>query len=194
MPTPNPVVVSGAVEGLVEEAVVRRLVSYTGAVLGPIHGKNGKGDLRRGLQGYNTAAERSPWLVLVDLNHDAECAPPLRILWLPNPATKMCFRVVVREIEAWLLADRERLAGFLGIPVPQVPLNPEAVGDPKQTMVQLAKRSRRRDIREDMVPRPARWRRSGLGWRPMRVTSTPWLSSSRRHSSRSLRGSPAGRL
>ena len=153
MTASNPIVITGAVEGDVDEAVLRRLVEHVGAAPGPVHGKNGKAHLRQRLNGYNQAARMSPWVVLVDLNHDADCAPPLRASWLPDPAPHMCFRVAVRMVEAWLLADREQLARFLSVAVARVPLNPETVDDPKHTMVELASLSRRREIREDMVPR-----------------------------------------
>lgn len=153
--------VSGAVEGLIDEAVLRGLLTHVGAAVGAVHGKHGKDDLRHGLRGYNSAARWAPWVVLVDLNRDEACAPPLRRLWLPDPAPGMCFRIVVRKIEAWLLADRERIARFLGVPLSRVPPSPEAVDDPKQLMVELARRSRRREIREDMVPRPGSGRQVG---------------------------------
>jgi hypothetical protein len=73
----------------------------------------------------------------------------------------MCFRVVVREIETWLFADRQRLAAFLGVPVAHVPHAPEDVADPKAAMVNLARQSRRRDVRDDMVPRPGSGRAVG---------------------------------
>jgi len=130
-----------------------RLITSVGATLGSIHGKNGKHSLRRGLVGYNAAARWSPWVVLIDLNRDENCAPPLRQALLPQPAPHMCFRVVVRAIESWLLGDRERLARFLSVPVNRIPQDPETLPHPKQTMVNIARRSRRRDIRKDMVPR-----------------------------------------
>lgn len=149
------VVISGAVEGSVDEAVLYRLVAHVGATLGPVYGKKGKPHLRQRIGGYNQAARLSPWVVLVDLDHDADCAPLLLTSWVPNPASRMCFRVVVREIEAWLLADREHLARFLGVAISRIPRSPEIVGDPKHTMVELARHSRQRDMREDMVPRAA---------------------------------------
>ena len=39
-----------------------------------MHGKKGKDGLLRNLDGYNRAARFSPWVVLVDLDHDADCA------------------------------------------------------------------------------------------------------------------------
>jgi len=181
MPDFSPVVISGAVEGLLDEAVVERLIEYVGGSLGPVYGRKGKGHLLQRLDGYNQAARFAPWIVLVDLNTDCSCAPPYQQLLLPLPAPHMCFRIAVRTVEAWLLADRERLARFLGIARDIVPSNPEAVRDPKLTVVALAKRSRRRQIVQDVVPRAGSGRTVGsaytsclidfvrdpnTGWRP----------------------------
>lgn len=148
-----PVVITAAVEGVVDEAVVRRLVAHVRAVPGDVHGKNGKEHLRKRINGYNNAAQRAPWFVLVDLNSDADCAPLLRQQWLPGPAPFLCFRVAVRQVEAWLMADAETLASYLSVKRSIVPSNPEAVSNAKIEMVNLARRSRSRAIREDMVPR-----------------------------------------
>lgn len=175
------VFITGAVEGDVDEAVVRRLIEHVGAATRAIYGRNGKSHLQRRVASYNQAARLSPWIVLVDLDHDEDCAPPLRQSWLPKPSPYMCFRVAVRQVEAWLLADRERLARFLSVDVTRIPQDPDSVENPKLTMVALAKRSRRRDIREDFVPRPGSARIVGpaytarliefaigrkTGWRP----------------------------
>jgi len=158
---PIDVVITAAVEGIVDEAVVRRLIRHVGAIPGDVHGKNGKESIRRKINGYNNAARRSPWIVVVDLDRDPDCAPPLRTEWLPNPSPFLCFRIAVREMEAWLLADRQSIASFLGVAVKRIPVDPESLNDPKGTMVDLARQSRRRDIREDMVPRPGSGRSIG---------------------------------
>jgi len=146
------VVLNAAVEGSVDEAILRRLVSHVGGGLGATYGKRGKQHLRVRLAGYNSAAEHAPWIALVDLDDDYDCAPPLRQEWLPNPARWMCFRVAVREVEAWLIADHEGIAKYLSLSRAIVPRTSEDLVDPKRTMVDLARRSRRRDIREGMVP------------------------------------------
>ena len=181
MPRQESVVITAAVEGDVDEAVVRRLIEHVGATPGPVYGRNGKPHLRQRVAGYNHSARLSAWFVLVDLDHEAECAPPLRSAWLPNPSAHMCFRVAVREVESWLLADREHLARFLAVDTSRVPHSPESVNHPKNMMVELARHSHRREIREDMVPRPASARIVGpaytarliefviggkVGWRP----------------------------
>lgn len=175
-----------------DEAVVRRLIRHVGAEPGPIYGKNGKAHLRRQVNGYNAAARWAPWIVLVDLNHDADCAPLLRDEWLPSPASQMCFRVAVRVVEAWLLADHQQIARFLGVSAKQIPPNPEEVADPKGLMVELARRSRRRDIREDMVPRPGSGRRVGPAYTARLIefvedTKTGWRPDVAATSANSLR-------
>lgn len=164
-----------------DEAVVTRLISECGGTPGPVYGKNGKASLKARLLGYNNSAKYRPWVVLVDLDHEADCAPALCAMWLPQRSHKMCFRVAVREVETWLLADRERLAKFLSVPLTRLPANPESEDDPKQVLVSLAAGSRRKDIRDDMVPRSGSGRPVGpaytsrlmefinvspSGWRP----------------------------
>ena len=181
MPGSEPVVISGAVEGPLDEAMLKRLITHAGARPGPVYGKKGKAQLLGKLGGYNQAAQFTPWAVLVDLDQDADCPPPVRGVWLPQPAVKMCFRIVVRAIEAWLFADQQRLARFLAVSVNQIPTNPEAVPSPKDALAQLAQTSRRREIRGDIAPRPGSGRRVGpsyssrliqfvedehWGWRP----------------------------
>lgn len=147
------IVVSAAVEGDVDEAVVRGLIQHLGAAPGPIHGKNGKVALRRNVHGYNNAARFSPWIVVIDLDHDADCAPPVRQDWMPGPAQYLAFRIAVREIESWLLADREHISRFLQVRPGQIPDNPDSIDNPKEFTVALARQSRSRAVRQDMVPR-----------------------------------------
>jgi hypothetical protein len=155
------VVISGAVEGLVDEAVVKFLIGEAGASAGHIYGKKGKSYLHASISGYNNAAKFRPWIVLVDLDHDADCAPELCRNWIGVKAAHLCFRVAIRAVESWLLADRESIAKFLSVSPARVPTNPELESNPKAKMVDLAARSKRRSIREDMVPRPSSGRPVG---------------------------------
>lgn len=152
--------ISAAVEGPIDEAVVRRLVASAGGCIARAYRGNGRAGVLRNLPGYNNAARFAGWIVLVDLDDDV-CAPPFRRRWLPDPAPLMCFRVAVRAVEAWLMGDRERIANFLRVRQSQVPPNPEILPDPKGALVDLARHSRLSRIREDMVPRPSSGRRVG---------------------------------
>lgn len=150
-----------AVEGVTDEAIIRVVTLHEDFEVVAVYGKDGKDDLRRKLSAYNHAARYKPWIVLTDLDNDASCAPPLRMKLLPMPARKMCFRIAVPEVESWLLADRERLAAFLGVSIAKIPVKPESQPDPKQIIVQLARKSSRRAIQEDMVPREGSGRSTG---------------------------------
>ena len=153
--------VSAAVEGDLDEVVVIRLLEEAGFEAGPIHGKSGKTRLLSRLPGYNRAAEHSPWFVLVDLDQDEPCAPPFVATHLPTRAAQMCFRVAVKQVEAWLLGDRQRVAGFLGVSQALIPRDPEVIEDAKSLVINLARRSSKRSIREDLVPRAGSGRTVG---------------------------------
>jgi hypothetical protein len=189
VPEQPQVILSAAVEGIVDEAVVRRLVQEVPAIAGAVHVKNGKTQLRAKVEGYNNAARFHPWIVLVDLDHETDCAPLLRAAWVPAPAPLLAFSVAVREVEAWLLADRQRLAQFLHVAVQRVPKDPDAVEDPKQMIIQLAAHSRSQDVREDMVPRPGSGRHQGPAYasRLIEFAQTHWRPDFAEKHSDSLR-------
>jgi len=159
----TPVFIQSAVEGLLDQAVVQRLIKEADAVPGEVYGRRGKDYLRQRVRGYNSAARFAPWVLIVDLDRD-ECAPALRASWLSDASPQMCFRVAVRAVEAWLLADRLNLARFLRVRLSAVPTNPEGLDDPKGTMVALASTSRNSDIQRDMMPRPGSGRTEGSAY------------------------------
>lgn len=161
MPSQTPIIISSVVEGLTDEAVIRRVLCSVGIILGPVFGKNGKHWVRKHIHAYNQAAVHHPWFVVVDLDADVDCAPMLVRNWLPAPSIHMLLRVAVREVEAWLLADRKHMARFLGVSEADVPANPDSLNDPKGTIVELARRSRQRNIRMDIVPRQSSGRAVG---------------------------------
>ena len=61
------VAASGAAEGTLDEAVLRRLAADAGIHVGVVFGGSGKPHLKNRIAGYNRAAMFSPWIVLVDL-------------------------------------------------------------------------------------------------------------------------------
>lgn len=148
----TPVVITAAVEGLVDEVLLKRICDSVGATIGQVYGRYGKPYILKNLNGYNHSAQFRHWVVLIDLDDDGTCVPEVLPQWLPSPSRLMRLRVAVRELEAWLLADTERIAKFLGVAVAEIPSEPDSVADPKRLVVQLARRSRRRAIREDIVP------------------------------------------
>jgi len=115
----------------------------------------GYGKLKTHAVAYNDASRYTPFLLLTDLDR-GECPPGLVESWLGGQplVPGFLFRVAVREIEAWLLADREGASRFLGVDVSTIPSSPEELDDPKRTLVRLAERCRTRVLRESLVPAP----------------------------------------
>jgi len=142
------------VEGIIDEIVGCKVLQFCGHKPGTTYGKKGWTYIRDKLFGFNVRAQYgNPILVLVDfMDTGFMCPPELVRYWLPDRCPKLLLRVVVREIESWLLADRLTIADFLRVPLARVPYNPDQIPDPKQTLVNLARRSRSRRIREEIVP------------------------------------------
>lgn len=142
---------SVAVEGPSDEAVVRAMLQAVGHQCGVVYGLRGKGWIDAKARNYCNAGQFSPWIVLRDLDCDADCAPSLLRALAPGGAAGM-FRVAVRAVEAWLLADRKQAAEWLAVPLRAIPTSVESLDDPKQTLLKLARASRRRRVRDDMIP------------------------------------------
>jgi hypothetical protein len=79
-----PMYISMAVEDLLSERILRRLLrdSCRPYAVCACHGHRGKSYLRQVIPGLNHAAQGVPFLVLTDLDTDHECAPALVNDWL----------------------------------------------------------------------------------------------------------------
>lgn len=143
-----------AFEDPLHEAVLRKVFSQFGFSVGKCFSHGGYGYLKTKIKAFNHAARLTPFLVLTDLDR-VECAPILIRDWLPFPRhSNLLFRVAVREVESWVLAHRDACAKYLGVNQNQIPLNVDEMPDPKQFLINLARKSRFRSIREAIVPRP----------------------------------------
>jgi hypothetical protein len=56
------------------------------------------------------------------------------------------------EVESWIMADREAISVFLDVPINRIPQMPDAISNPKQELVNIARLSRSRKMREEMCP------------------------------------------
>lgn len=157
---PNPEI-SGAVEGTVDDAVLRRLITEAGFVPATIYNTGGKANMRQRIRGFNSAARFSTWVVVADLDSDYPCPGRMVHDWLPKRSKNMYLRIAVHQVEAWLMGDRERFSRFLRIPVSRVPVNPDLIIDAKRLVVDLARQSRDSSIRGGIVPRAKSGRKVG---------------------------------
>lgn len=146
-------IINYLVEGDIDEAVAVKIIQTAGHTSGVCYGKRGHGYIRAKIQGFNRSVQQVPCLALVDfMDTGLDCAVEVLTRWLPHRHANMFFRIVIREIESWLLADSVNLARFLGINKDRVPTNPEQINDPKLTLVNLARHSKIGKVRTALVP------------------------------------------
>jgi hypothetical protein len=177
------------VEGTTDEAVARHLLKHVGLVAGVPYGKTGKANLLKRLPNYNQASRFVPWFVIVDLDNDATCVPQALEMWLPKPEVGMQLRVAVRAIEAWIMADVEHFAAFLNVSPSRLPSDPDRETNPKETLINVARASPNRSIREDFVPRQGSGARVGSRYadRIIEFTTKHWQPDEAAKRSGSLR-------
>ncbi len=112
----------------------------------------GFGYLKTNIKGFNQASIINPHFMLTDLDR-YECPMALRNDWIDfELQDNFIFRIAVREVESWVLADRESLSRYFNVALANFPIKPDLESDPKNTLIQLARRSKKREIREDIVP------------------------------------------
>jgi len=100
---------------------------------------------------YNDAGRHAPMIGLADLEQ-SECAPALLARELPQKSPGFHLRLAVRMLESWLMADRQSLASFLRVSVATIPVNPDAEVHPKRKLIDIARKSTSRAIRDALVP------------------------------------------
>lgn len=129
-----------ATEDQLSEAIALRLISEipTPHFVQFKIGRRGNGYLRSKMSSWYQMAQQQVVVVLTDLDR-ANCLVEFRNQWLPSePPRSLLFRVAVREVESWVLADHiaiRKLIGARGV----LPNAPDELPDPKQVFLGLAK-------------------------------------------------------
>lgn len=147
------IVLNVIVEDALSEEVARRLlaeVDYRGEAIFRVMRGNAK--IREGLNKFIGASRFSPHVVLTDLDQ-YPCPPALLDAWGINrlPPT-MLLRIAVREVESWLMADRDAISDFLHVAKEKVPSEPDAEIDTKKCLFGIVRRSRKRRLKADILP------------------------------------------
>lgn len=145
--------ISILVEGNLDETVAGEIIDAAGGTVGTVYGRRGADYIEKKITGFNQLAQGIPILTLVDLmDLDSDCPAEIVQEWLPHRNEHMLLRLVVREIESWILADRAAISRFFGIRKALVPHHPETLEDPKATLVDLARSSSRAGLQNAIVP------------------------------------------
>jgi hypothetical protein len=141
---------------ILKQSIKNYEVSGRFPALRRLSSSGGFGYIKSRIKGFNNAAKEMPFLVLTDLDKE-ECAPKLIREWLPvRLHPNLIFRVAKREVESWVMADRNAFADFLKIPTVKIPFNiDDELDDPKAFLVMMARKSKDRAIRNAIVPKHA---------------------------------------
>jgi len=154
------------VEGDSDLGFAQAAINAAGAVPGTPVVQHGHGQLDARLRSHwNRGSNATEMLVLRDLDPtpgSTRCAvdAAASLIRPRQHAPSLCLRLAVREIESRAMADVDAFSAFFAVPSRRLPHNPDALPDPKATLVALCGRSRRREIRDGIAPRPASGRTS----------------------------------
>ncbi|MDR1873728.1 MAG: DUF4276 family protein [Synergistaceae bacterium] len=144
-----------AVEDSLSESVGRKIATVTGwNIIEQPRISNGKSKLQKNFSKYCQIAKREAVLLIVDMDRPSKACPcPVALIeeWTGGNAIPpgMFFRIAVREVEAWLLADHEAMRNLLG-GQPKLSSDPDNMEDPKRELLNLLKRVKKY-VRDDVV-------------------------------------------
>lgn len=175
------------VEGALDEVVASKLMILAGIKPGRPFVKGGKEEIKKKISGYNNAAKRHPYLIFVDLDKD-ECSPSLIRSWIETTSEFLCFRVVERSIESWLIADIENFSDYFHIPIHEITTRPDEIPFPKRRLIELVDQYSPNGLKKLIVPRNESGRKVGPGYNIAMITyvTDVWNPSNARKYSPSL--------
>lgn len=142
-------------------AVVRRIIKdsnkfYIHNIYPDITRKTaarGSGYIKARINGFNAAAAIQHYLVITDLDQ-RECAPSYVSSLLSRTKHPQLFlQIAVHEAEAWLFADKNNFAKYIGISPQKIAKSPEDISDPKEYLFKAVKSSNKSSIKKGILPK-----------------------------------------
>lgn len=151
--------------------------------------KGGFGYLKSKIPNLCGLSKTQPVILFTDLDN-CECPKILIDSWFKNVSRpkEFLFRVVVREIESWVLADHKAFAEYFGISQAKLPQDPDSILDPKAMLLKLVGGSRR-DIKDAMIAKKGALAIQGVGYNTVLgdFIRTSWSSHRAQERSKSLK-------
>lgn len=175
-----------ATEDVLTEVVCEKIAAFLGIEVSLRLRKGGSGYLRSKFDSFVQMSRIYPVLVVTDLDRKP-CAPKLIEEWTQGKALPegLMLRVAVREVEAWLMADRQAFGALVGA---NIDFCTETVLDPKEKLLALASRAAR-DVRDDLVASKGALASQGIGYnkRLSEFVLLSWCPNRAAENSESLR-------
>jgi hypothetical protein len=126
--------------------------------------RGGYGYLKSHIREFSNLAKNVPVFLMTDLDNH-ECPPGLINNWRRGTSLpeNLIFRVCVREVESWLLADHNGIKSLLGPRIGKLNDDPDALDDPKRELLKLADKAPRR-IKSELIAEEGSAASQGLGY------------------------------
>ena len=156
-------------EDQLSEVVMRKMIAHYSSFnrfnIVPL-GKRGRGYIQAKINDLNSNGN-FPFFILADLDMD-KCAPGLIRQWMRKPCRRnMVFRIAIREVESWLLADIEGFSRYLKIEhsfVRKEVNSPDLLINPKEKLISLVDRCKSNALKNDIVRKERSAYRQGPGY------------------------------
>lgn len=106
----------------------------------------GFGYIKNNINFYNKSSARTTYLVVIDLDNEP-C--PIKIIqdWLDDAkGENLLFRVAIREIESWIVADVQNFSKFLHLREKKLRKDVDEIADPKNYIFNLINNSKIRQL------------------------------------------------
>lgn len=143
------------VEGELEYFVARKILLFCGHQIGTPYKKQGSGNIQKQAYIYANLVQGDVGVLVLTDFMDTKCPCATQALKVYRHEKRMPSNFIIRfavpELESWLLADRANFSNLLGVSPAKLPAQPDTLSDPKKTIGQLARLSRKKDIKEDLV-------------------------------------------
>jgi len=189
------------VEGFVDVTVVRKMYQAVGLLVSkhrPSLRAGGQSQVIDHVQQHLAIKPGKQLVAFVDLDDITtkgkyKCARELRERnGLVGIDRQVCFRVAVREAEAWLLADRDKIMEFLAVDDNAayrriVGSSPDDIPDPKLALCQLAALSSNPNVVSDVRLTPSGSEAMGYRLAMLEYARSYWRPKIATANSRSLR-------
>lgn len=138
------------------ESAARKIISLANPALNISNamGRRGFHHLRSRVSEIRRSSSALKFLIFLDGDELGNMCPGEAITeWFESPQpSNIHVRFAFHEVESWLLADRQNMAQFLSVRVHDIPIVNDQTKHAKEVLVRISRRSRRREIVQDMVP------------------------------------------
>jgi len=136
-----------------ESYAIRNLMKWT------------KSEIQKRINVMNRASRGISCFVLTDQDRFDTCPPGEIRKWVRGDVSpNLIYRFASMEVESWVMADREAFSKYLSIPVHRIPPLIDEIPDPKEFLVNLARKSRQYRLRRDLIPAPESINKVGPGY------------------------------